>query len=118
MKKSFVASRTRGQRLEALGVAVGELLGLEALRLGRVGHRLAVLVGPGEEEHVLAALAVVARHDVGGDRRVRVPQMRGRVDVVDRRRDVEGALGGHGQRTLQGVSRAPAARRGRPVLGA
>ena len=102
------------QRLEALGVAVGQLLGLEPLVLGRVGHRLAVLVGAGEEEHVVAALAVMARHHVGGDRRVRVPQVRSRVDVVDRRGDVEGALGGHEPRTLQGVRRTPAARRGTP----
>ena len=64
--------------------------GSSALRLGGVGDRLAVLVGAREEEDVLAALAVVARHDVGGDRRVRVPEVRRRVDVVDRRRDVEG----------------------------
>ena len=62
----------RHQRLEALGVAVGELLGLEPLRARGVGDRLAVLVGAGEEEHVLAALAHVAGEHVGGDRRVRV----------------------------------------------
>ena len=45
------------------------------LALGREPDRLAVLVGAGEKEHVLAALAVVAGEDVGGDRRVRVPEM-------------------------------------------
>ena len=74
MKKSFDPFDARGQRLEALGVAIGQLLRLEALRLGRVGHRLAVLVGPGQEEHVLAALTMVAGDDVGGDRRVGVPR--------------------------------------------
>ncbi len=66
----------RRQRLEALGVAVGQLLRLDAERVRGVGHRLAVLVGAGQEEHLLAALAVVARQHVGGDRRVRVPQVR------------------------------------------
>ena len=78
----------RRERLEALGVAVRQLLGLDPERVRRVGDRLAVLVGAGQEEHLLAALAVMARHHVGGDRRVRVPQMRRRVDVVDRGGDV------------------------------
>ncbi len=72
------------ERLETLGVAIRELLRLDAERVGGVGDRLAVLVGAGQEEHLLAALAVMARDHVGGDRRVRVPQMRRRVDVVDR----------------------------------
>ena len=72
---------------------VGVLLGLEALLLGGHARDLGgVLVSPGEEEHVLAALAVVAREDVGRDRRVRVADVRRRVDVVDGRRDVEGHL--------------------------
>ena len=61
-----------GQRLEARGVAVGELLRLDSLGARRVGDRLAVLVGAGEEEDVLAALAHVAREHVGGDRLVGV----------------------------------------------
>ena len=80
----------RHQRLEALGVAVGQLLRRDALALGRLRDRLAVLVGAGEEEDLLAALAHVAGEDVGADRRVRVPEVRRRVDVVDRRGDVEG----------------------------
>ena len=80
----------RHQRLEALGVAVGKVLRLESLRVRRVGDRLAVLVGAREEEDVLAALAHVAREHVGGNRRVRVTEMRLRVDVVDGGRDVEG----------------------------
>ena len=90
MKKSLEAFELRHQRLEALGVAVGQLLGLEPLRARGVGDRLAVLVGAGEEEHVLAALAHVAREHVGGDRRVRVAEVGLRVDVVDRGGDVEG----------------------------
>ena len=65
----------RRERLEALGVAVGQLLGLDPERVRRVGDRLSVLVGARQEEHVLAALAVVAGHHVGGDRRVGVPEV-------------------------------------------
>ena len=65
----------RHQRLEALRVAVGELLRRDALALGRLRDRLAVLVGAGEEEHLLAALAHVAREDVGADGGVRVPEV-------------------------------------------
>ena len=82
--------------LEALRVAVGELLRRDALALGGERDRLAVLVGAGEEEDVLAALALVAGEDVGADRRVRVAEVRRRVDVVDRRGDVEGHAGVEG----------------------
>ena len=80
----------RHERLEALGVLVGELLRLDPERVRGVGDGLAVLVGARQEEHVLAALAVMTRERVDGDRRVRVPQMGGRVDVVDRGGDVVG----------------------------
>ena len=65
-------------------------LGRHALALGRLGDRLAVLVGAGQEEDLLAALAHVAGEDVGADRRVRVAEMGRRVDVVDRGGDVVG----------------------------
>ena len=80
----------RQQRLEALGVLIGQLLRLDAERVRRVGDRLAVLVGARQEEHILAALAVVTRHRVGGDRRVGMPKVWGRVDVVDRGSHVKG----------------------------
>ena len=57
-------------------------------RLGRLRDRLAVLVGAREEEDVLAALAHVPREHVGGDRRVRVAEVRLAVHVVDRGGDV------------------------------
>jgi hypothetical protein len=63
MKKSFEAS-IRG---------ISELAGRDPLALGHLRDRLAVLVGAGEEEHVLAALAHVACHHVGGDGCVCVP---------------------------------------------
>ena len=80
----------RRERFEALGVAIRQLLRLDAERVGRVRHRLAVLVRARQEEHLLAALAVVARHHVRGDRRVRVAEVRRRVDVVDGGGYVEG----------------------------
>ncbi len=94
MKKSLRRPQPRRQRTEALRVAIRQLLGLDAQRVRRVGHRLPVLVGARQEEHLLPALAVVAREHVGGDRRVRVPEVGGRVDVVDRGGYVEG---GHGR---------------------
>ncbi len=90
MKKSLLASQLRRERPEALGVAVGQLLRLDAERVRRIRDGLAVLVGAGQEEHVLPALAVVAGHHVGRDRRVRVAEVRRRVDVVDRGGHVEG----------------------------
>ncbi len=80
----------RRERLETLSVLVGELLWRHAKGVGGIGDRLAVLVGAGEEERRLAALAVMARHHIGGDRRVGVAQMGRGVDVVDRGRDVKG----------------------------
>ena len=88
MKKSLEASIARHQLAELRRVAVGQLLRRDALALGRLRDRLAVLVGAGQEEHVLAALAHVAGEDVGRDRRVRVAEVRLGVDVVDRRGDV------------------------------
>ena len=84
----------RQQVEEPLRVAVRELLRRDPLGLRDLRHRLAVLVGPGEEEHLLAALAVMPREDVRPDRRVRVAQVRRRVHVVDGRRDVVGHGGG------------------------
>ena len=69
------------------------MLARRSARLGGQPHHVgAVLVGAREEEDVLAALAVMPHDDVGHDRRVRVADVRLRVDVVDRRGEVE-ALG-------------------------
>ena len=81
-------------RLELGRVAVGEHLRVDPLALGGQLDRFAVLVGAGQEEHVLVPLAHVPGEDVRGDHRVRVPQMGLRVHVEDRRCDVEG----HGTR--------------------
>ena len=89
MKKSLDALDPLAHLLELGRVAVRELLRADPLLLGGQLDRLAVLVGAGQEEDVLAPLAHVPREDVGGDRRVRVPEMRLGVDVVDRGGDVE-----------------------------
>ena len=106
----------RRQRLEALRVLVGELLRLDARRAGGIGDGLAVLVGAGEKEHGLAALAVVTRHHVRGDRRVGMSEMRRRVDVIDRRGHIEG----HARLRLPAAQRPPLRRAGaaaRPLRG-
>ena len=113
MKKSLEAPTRSAIASKARRVAVGELLRRDALALGGQLDRLAVLVGAGEEEDVLAALAVVAGEHVGGDRRVRVAEMRLGVDVEDRRGDVEA----HGRVSLLRRSARPALRDSRDRLG-
>ena len=70
--------------LEPLRVLVGELARADAELLRGERDGLPVLVGAGEEEHVLATLAHVPCEHVGGDRRVRVAEVRLAVHVVDR----------------------------------
>ncbi len=72
---------------------VGPLLGRDVVRLGGAEHLLAVLVGAGQEPDLLPALAMPSGQDVAGHRRVGVPDVRHVVDVVDRRRQVEGLVG-------------------------
>jgi hypothetical protein len=79
-----------------IGISASNLAALRSasscgdpLALSRGLDRLTVLVGAGEEEDLLAALAHVASEHVGRHRRVRVPEVRLGVDVVDRRGDVE-----------------------------
>jgi hypothetical protein len=48
-----------------------------------------VLVGAGEEERLVAALLTMAHQDVRRDGRVRMTDVRRRVDVVDGCRQVE-----------------------------
>ena len=89
MKKSFEASTSSAISWKRGALRSASSCGVDPLALGRQRDRLAVLVGAGEEEDVLAALAHVAGEDVGGDRRVGVAEVGLGVDVVDRRGDVE-----------------------------
>ena len=68
---------------------VGQLLRSLARRLRRALNLLPVLVGAGEKVSVNAQHALPPRHGVAGNGGVRVADMRPRIDVVDRRRDVE-----------------------------
>ena len=102
----------RRELLEADRVLVAKLARGDAELLRSLGHRLAVLVRPGEEEDVLAALAHVAREHIGRDRRVGVPEMRLAVHVVDGRRDVVR----HRPSMLPAGGRGPAAARSGGVL--
>ena len=99
------------RRIEALGELtpddrdlIGVLLRRQPLLRGDPGHLRGVLVDPGQEERLGATLALVAGQDVRRDRRVGVPDVRGRVHVVDRRRDVV-AL--HDDRFYGGAPAAP-----------
>jgi hypothetical protein len=83
----------------APGVAKGrrDLVGIALRRHARLRRRLgdvvAVLVGAGQEIHPIARQPVVAAHGIGHDGRARMSGVRVRVDVVDRRGQVEGARG-------------------------
>ena len=68
---------------------IGVLLRREPLLRRHPRDLVRMLVHAREEERVVAALAVMAGEDVGRDGRVRVPDVRGRVHVVDRCCQVE-----------------------------
>ncbi len=76
-------------RLETPGVARRKVLDGQPFRLRGLHHLQAVLVGAGQEEHVLAVEALEARQRVGGDRLIGVTDMRLAVRIGDRGRDVE-----------------------------
>ena len=68
---------------------IGERLRVEAGGVGGALDVEAVLVGPGEEQDVVAEQPSPARQRVTDDGGVGVPEVRFGVDVVDRRRRVE-----------------------------
>jgi hypothetical protein len=70
---------------------IDEHLRVEPALLRDPEHLRRMLVRPREEEGVVAPLPMMADEDVGRDRRVRVADVRRRVDVVDRCRQIEGA---------------------------
>ena len=78
-----------GHGAEARRVAVGQRARRDAFLDRRLLHLQAVLVGAGQEEHVLAVEPLEARDGIGGDRLVGVPDMRRPVRIGDGRGDVE-----------------------------
>ena len=82
------------------GVLVRELNRLDAFLLGGLLHLLAMLIGAGQEEHVLSVKPLKPRQHIGRDRRVGVTDMRHPVGVEDRCGDIE-TFGAHGRLQLQ-----------------
>ena len=80
------------KRAPVLDDLVGVLLRREALLLGDARDLGGVLVGAREEERLVAALLVMAHQNVRRDGRVRMTDVRRRVDVVDGCRQVEAHL--------------------------
>ena len=80
--------------LEARHVALDKLARRQLLPGRGLQHLAAVLVGAGEEEHVIAVEPHEAGDGVGGDRLIGVADMRRAVRIRDRRGDVIG-LGSH-----------------------
>ena len=76
--------------LEPAGVARGDFQRRHFLGLRGLDHLQAVLVGAGEEEHILAVEPLKARQRIGRDRLIGVTDMRHAVRVGDRGRDVVG----------------------------
>ncbi len=81
-----------GRGPEAGAVGVGQGLGVEALGVGRLLVLQPVLVGAGDEAHVVAQQPVPPGDGVADDDLVGVADVGRVVDVADRRREVE-ALG-------------------------
>ena len=77
------------QLLPGDGDLVDVLLRREPLLLGHARNLVGVLVDPRQEVRPLAPLPVMAHEDVADDGRVRVTDVRRRVDVVDGCRQVE-----------------------------
>ena len=68
---------------------VHKLLGGDAGLLGLVLNLLAVLVGAGQKQHIIAAQALIAGHGVGGHSAVGVADVELIAGVVDRGRDIK-----------------------------
>ena len=69
---------------EPAGVAGGELGNGKTLALGGLHHLQPVLVGAGEEKHILAVEPLKTRQRVGRDRLIGVADMRCAIRIVDR----------------------------------
>ena len=75
-------------------VLVGQLNRLDTFLLGSLLHLLAVFVGARQKEHILAVKPLKPRHNIRGDRRVGVADMRNPVGIENRGGDVK-TLGAH-----------------------
>ena len=71
------------------GDPIHKFLGSDARCLRRALNLLPVLIGAGQEESVGAQKPLPARNRVAGNRRIRVPDVRARIHVVNRGRNVE-----------------------------
>ena len=78
MKSSLRDVQRRGHVAEARRVAVGERARGEPSFMRGLLHLEAVLVGAGQEEHVLAVEALEARDGIGRDRLIGVTDVRAR----------------------------------------
>jgi len=91
------------QALELAGVAVDERARRDPLKLRGLDIAVAVLVGAGQEEDLVAALAMKTGERIRARLLVRMTQVGCAVDVIDGRREVEllcvriGILGRHGR---------------------
>ena len=83
-KKSIVKVQPLPLIAELVGDNVGELLGCLAGGFGGTFDLLSVLVRSGREISVVTLHALHALDRIGRDRRVGVPDVRGRIDVIDR----------------------------------
>ena len=70
-------------------------------------HLLAVLVGAGQKEHVLAVEPLKARQRIGRDRLIGMADMRHAVRIGDRGRDVEGVAARWRRLTVAAGGRPP-----------
>src|SRR6266581_4436482 len=81
-----------GQGLEPRHRALGELLRRDVLLRGRLQHLDAVLVGTGEEVHVVAIVPLETRNRVGRDQLVGKSDMRRAIGIGDGRGQVVARL--------------------------
>src|SRR5438445_7272199 len=78
---------------EHCGVGIGMSLRCDAGRRGGLDHLVAVLIRAGQEIRSITTQAAVTTHGIGHDGRPRVTEMRPRVGIVNRRRQIEGMVG-------------------------
>jgi hypothetical protein len=94
--------------LEFRRVAIGKFGRGDALRLRRLQHLDAVLVGASEEEHVATLQATEARKRIGGDGLIGMTDMRRVVRIGNGSGDVVGPLLCHGSRNSLGSAQGQA----------